>query len=128
MLEHWYSKHCTRQMKLVVVIIVCLLIYSASTVAQLGPIWISFSVGIGLMSYGLRQLRFKIPAGHPYVNGFAALSRVIPIVAMVTLWGYLPQHAQDWEKFALALQCLGFAAIGLFLASIHVNRARRCND
>ncbi|TSH75977.1 hypothetical protein E2K73_06340 [Acinetobacter sp. RF15A] len=128
MLEHWYSKHYTRQMKLVVVIIVCLLIYSASTVAQLGPISISFSVGIGLMSYGLRQLRFKIPTGHPYANGFAALSRVIPIVAMVTLWGYLPQHAQDWEKFALALQCLGFAAIGLFLASIYVKRARRCND
>ena len=38
MLEFWYSERCTRQIKLMVIIATCILIYAASTVAQLGSV------------------------------------------------------------------------------------------
>lgn len=112
-------------MKLVMVIGVCILVYAASSVIQLGPVFVGLSLGIGILMHGLWHLRCKLSADNPYANGFAALSRVIPVVALISLWGYLPQSVQGWDKFALGLQCLGFAAIGLFLVSIHASRAKR---
>ncbi len=35
MLEFWYSERCSRQIKLIAIIATCILIYTASTVAQL---------------------------------------------------------------------------------------------
>src|SRR5690606_14030086 len=76
----------------------------------------------------LHHFRLKISKSNPYANGFSALSRVIPIIALITLFGYLPEQHQQWGKFALGLQCLGFAAIGLFIVSIYESRAKRFED
>jgi len=126
MLEFWYSERCSRQIKLIVVIATCILIYAASTVAQLGPVFVGVSLAIGIVVHLLHHFRLKISKSNPYANGFSALSRVIPIIALITLFGYLPE--QQWGKFALGLQCLGFAAIGLFIVSIYESSAKRFED
>ena len=58
----------------------------------------------------LTSILFETPPG-----GF------LPLIALICLLGYLP--AQD--KIALALQCIGFSGIGLFLVSIHAQREKR---
>ncbi len=86
------------------------------------------SLAIGIVVHLLHHFRLKISKSNPYANGFSALSRVIPIIALITLFGYLPEQHQQWGKFALDLQCLGFAAIGLFIVSIYESRAKRFED
>ena len=49
MLEFWYSERCHRQIKLVVIIATCIVIYAASTVAQLDPVLVGLSLGIGIV-------------------------------------------------------------------------------
>ncbi len=127
MLEFWYSERCSRQIKLIVIIATCILIYAASTVVQLDPVFVGVSLAIGIVVHLLHHFRLKISKSNPYANGFSALSRVIPIIALITLFGYLPEQ-QQWDKFALGLQCLGFAAIGLFIVSIYESRAKRFED
>ena len=128
MLEFWYSERCHRQIKLMVIIVTCIVIYAASTVTQLGPVLVAVSLGIGIVVHLLHHFRLKISKSNPYANGFSALSRVIPIIALITLFGYLPEQHQPWAKFALGLQCLGFAAIGLFIVSVYENRAKRFEE
>lgn len=128
MLEFWYSERCTRQLKLIIIIMVCVVIYAASTVAKLGPVFVGVSLALGVLMHGLREFRLKLSASNPYANGFAALSRVIPIVLMISLFGYLPKTGDDWQIWALGIQCLGFAAIGLFIVSIYNKRAKRFED
>lgn len=128
MLEFWYSERCSRQIKLIVIIATCIFIYAASTVAQLDPVFVGVSLAIGIVVHLLHHFRLKISKSNPYANGFSALSRVIPIIALITLFGYLPEQHQQWAKFALGLQCLGFAAIGLFIVSIYESRAKRFED
>ncbi|MDM1341410.1 hypothetical protein [Acinetobacter pseudolwoffii] len=128
MLEFWYSERCHRQIKLVVIIATCIVIYAASTVAQLDPVLVGLSLGIGIVVHLLHHFRSKISKANPYAHGFGALSRVIPIIALITLFGYLPEQHQQWAKFALGLQCLGFAAIGLFIVSVYENRAKRFEE
>ncbi|WP_244782971.1 hypothetical protein [Acinetobacter sp. F-1] len=128
MLEFWYSERCHRQIKLMVIIATCIVIYAASTVAQLDPVFVGVSLAIGIVVHLLHHFRLKISKSNPYANGFSALSRVIPIIALITLFGYLPEQHQPWAKLALGLQCLGFAAIGLFIVSVYENRAKRFED
>ena len=128
MLEFWYSERCHRQIKLVVIIATCIVIYAASTVAQLDPVLVGLSLGIEIVVHLLHHFRSKISKANPYAHGFGALSRVIPIIALITLFGYLPEQHQQWAKFALGLQCLGFAAIGLFIVSVYENRAKRFEE
>lgn len=90
MLEFWYSERCHRQIKLVVIIATCIVIYAASTVAQLDPVLVGLSLGIGIVVHLLHHFRSKISKANPYAHGFGALSRVIPIIALITLFGYLP--------------------------------------
>ncbi|MCO8114025.1 hypothetical protein NI465_07515 [Acinetobacter lwoffii] len=128
MLEFWYSERCSRQIKLIAIIATCIFIYAASTVAQLDPVFVGVSLAIGIVVHLLHHFRLKISKSNPYANGFSALSRVIPIIALITLFGYLPEQHQQWGKFAWGLQCLGFAAIGLFIVSIYESRAKRFED
>ncbi len=128
MLDFWYSERCNRQIKLIVIIATCILIYAASTAAQISPVFVGVSLGIGIVVHVLHHFRSKISKANPYAHGFGALSRVIPIIALITLFGYLPEQHQQWAKFALGLQCLGFAAIGLFIVSVYENRAKRFEE
>ena len=128
MLEFWYSERCNRQLKLIIIIAVCIVIYIASTVAKLGPIFVGISLAIGMLIHALREFRLKLSPENPYAEGFRALTMAIPIVAVISLIGYLPKTGEIWKTVALGLQCLGFVAIGLFIVSIYNQRAKRFED
>ena len=118
MLEFWYLDKCTRQIKLIVCIVTCVMIYVCSTVQQLSPLFTGISITIGMGLHGLRALNLKIAADNPYKKGFAILILVMPLMAFITLISALPtQH-----KIILAMQAIGFAAIGLFILSTFPKR------
>ncbi|MCG2609195.1 hypothetical protein LZZ98_11795 [Acinetobacter sp. SM34] len=113
MLEFWYSDKCSHQLKLMVCIATCVIIYLCSTVQQLSAVFTGISVGIGMAVHGLRALNLKIAVDNPYKKGFAILILIMPLMALISLISVLPaQH-----KLMLAIQAIGFAAIGLFLLS-----------
>lgn len=118
MLEFWYSDKCTRQMKLIVCIATCMMIYLCSTVQQLSPMFTGISIAIGMSLHGLRVLSLKIAEDNPYKKGFAILIWVMPLIACIALISALPtQH-----KLILAMQAIGFSAIGLFILSTFPKR------
>ena len=118
MLEFWYSDKCTRQIKLIVCIVTCVMIYLCSTVQQLSPLFTGISITIGMGLHGLRALNLKIAADHPYKKGFAILIFAMPLITLIILISALPtQH-----KIVLVMQAIGFAAIGLFILSTFPNR------
>ena len=113
MLKFWYSDQCSRELKLMVCIATCVIIYLCSTLQQLSPILTGISVGIGLSIHVLRALSLKIAANNPYKKGFEIIVFIMPLMAFITLISVLPaQH-----KLMLAIQAIGFAAIGLFILS-----------
>ena len=118
MLQFWYSDKCTRQIKLLVSIATCVMIYLCSTVQQLSAMFSGISLMIGMSIHLLRALNLKIAADHPYKNGFALLFWVIPFTALMTLIAALPTE----HKIMLILQTIGFTAIGLFILSTFPNR------
>ncbi|KAB0654754.1 hypothetical protein F7P73_02455 [Acinetobacter bohemicus] len=118
MLQFWYSDKCTRQIKLMVCIATCIMIYLCSTMQQLSAMFIGISLMIGMGIHLLRALSLKIAADHPYKNGFALLFWVIPFTALMTLIAALPTK----HKIMLILQTIGFTAIGLFILSTFPNR------
>lgn len=128
MLNYWYSERCHRQIKLMVIIATCVMIYLASMQIQLNSVLVMVSIALGLLIHTIRQLRLKLKADHPYARGFQSLSNVIPIVILITMLGYLPDEKSPLDTFALAVQLLGFVLVGLFLVSTYSNRAKRFID
>ena len=118
MLQFWYSDRCTRQIKLMVCIATCGMIYLCSTVQQLSAMFTGISLMIGMSIHLLRALSLKIAADNPYKNGFAILFWVMPFTALITLIAALPTA----HKIMLSLQTIGFTAIGLFILSTFPNR------
>ena len=60
MLEFWYSDQCSRQIKLMVCIATCVMIYLCSTVQQLSAMFTGMSITIGMGIHGLRALSLKL--------------------------------------------------------------------
>ena len=118
MLQFWYSDQCTRQIKLLVCIATCVMIYLCSTVQQLSAMFTGISLMIGMGIHLLRALSLKIAADNPYKNGFTLLFRLMPFTALMTLIAALPTE----HKVILILQSIGFTAIGLFILSTFPNR------
>ena len=118
MLQFWYSDRCTRQIKLMVCIATCVMIYLCSTVQQLSAMFSGISLMIGMGIHLLRALSLKIAADNPYKNGFTLLFRLMPFTALMTLIAALPTE----HKVILILQSIGFTAIGLFILSTFPNR------
>ena len=118
MLQFWYSDRCTRQIKLMVCIATCVMIYLCSTVQQLSAMFTGISLMIGMGIHLLRALSLKIAADNPYKNGFTLLFRLMPFTALMTLIAALPTE----HKVILILQSIGFTAIGLFILSTFPNR------
>ena len=118
MLQFWYSDRCTRQIKLMVCIATCIMIYLCSTVQQLSAMFTGISLMIGMGIHLLRALSLKIAADNPYKNGFILLFWVMPFTALMTLMAALPTE----HKIMLILQTIGFTAIGLFILSTFPNR------
>ena len=111
MLQFWYSDKCTRQIKLMVCIATCVMIYLCSTVQQLSAIFTGISLMIGMGIHLLRALSLKIAADHPYKNGFTLLFWVMPFTALMTLMAAVPTE----DKIMLILQTIGFTGIGLHI-------------
>ena len=118
MLQFWYSDKCTRQIKLMVCIATCVMIYLCSTVQQLSAMFTGISLMIGMGIHLLRALSLKIAADYPYKTGFTLLFWVMPFTALMTLMAALPTE----HKVMLILQTIGFTAIGLFILSTFPNR------
>lgn len=125
MLNFWYSEACSRQFKLIVIIVTCMATYIASTQIQLDVVLSLVSIGLGILIHVMRRFRLKLKANHPYRNGFQSLSNIIPIVVLITMMGYFPDAKSPLDTFALVIQLLGFMAVGLFLVSIYDKRAKR---
>ncbi|OTG68576.1 hypothetical protein B9T25_03525 [Acinetobacter sp. ANC 4470] len=118
MLQFWYSDRCTRQIKLMVCIATCGMIYLSSIAQQLSAMFTGISLVIGMSIHLLRALSLKITANNPYKNGFTLLFWVMPLIALMTLIAALPTE----HKIMLILQAIGFTAIGLFILSTFPNR------
>lgn len=123
MLDFWYSDKCHRQIKLVLCIALCLLIYTCAKVAELSIAFSVMSLGLGALVHLLRQLKLKLQANSRYNSGFDALFFVLPCLYWLVLMFLLPQQ----DVWALMLQAIGFSVLGLFVVSIYSNRARRFN-
>ena len=70
MLDFWYSARCTRQVKLIVCIMTCAMIYLCSTVQALSAVLTGFSLGLGISIHLLRQLNLKIRQDNIYKMAF----------------------------------------------------------
>ena len=51
MLNFWYSERCSRQIKLIVCIATCVMIFMAAQVQQLGAIFIGLCLVIGIATW-----------------------------------------------------------------------------
>ncbi len=118
MLQFWYSDQCTRQIKLMVCIATCVMIYLCSTVQQLSTLLTGISLLIGMGIHLCRTLSLKIAKDNAYKNGFTILFGLMPFIALMTLITALPTE----HKIVLILQVIGFTAIGLFILSTFPNR------
>ena len=121
MLDFWYSERCTRQIKLIICIAVCAVIYYCSNIQQLSPLFTGLSLAVGLALHFLRIAHLNIANTNHYKSVLNIIFSIFPIIALIALIIFLPQTHQA----ILALQCICFSAIGLFLVSIYENRAKR---
>ena len=121
MLDFWYSERCTRQIKLIICIAVCAIIYYCSNIQQLSPLFAGLSLAVGLALHFLRIAHLNIVNTNRYKPVFQIIFSIFPIIALIALIIFLPQT----HKAILVLQCICFSAIGLFLVSIYENRAKR---
>ncbi|MFW1689351.1 hypothetical protein ACG9H2_05125 [Acinetobacter ursingii] len=121
MLDFWYSERCTRGIKLGICIATCVIIYLSSTTEKLPALFVVMSLLLGMIHHFLQQKISRIQADNPYAEGFSIIGFVLPIIALITLIAFLPQPHQ----WILAIQVIGFSALGLFIVSIYQNRAPR---
>ena len=121
MLNFWYSETCNRQIKLTLCIITCVIIYICSSIQQLTPVFAALSLSLGFMMHLLRHIGLKLSTQAVSQKVMQNLFILIPVSALMLLILYLP--AQD--KIYLAIQCIAFSALGLFVLSIFVHRAKR---
>ena len=121
MLEFWYSERCTREIRLICSIGVCISIYFCSRIAQLAPLWVGLSLLSGMLMHILFTQSLKLATSHPYRITLRNGIYIFQLFALLSLIYLLPEP----HKWVLWLQCLGFHALGLFLLSIYLNRAKR---
>lgn len=119
MLQFWYSERCTREIKLVISISVCVLVFLCAEQKQLDPIFIGLSIAIGVLTHVLYEWKSKTTlALNPILRGILDF---LPFICLIVLMYFLP----DQQRLFLALQCVGFAALGLFIVSIYSQRSKR---
>ena len=121
MLDFWYSERCTREIKLIVCISTCVMIMLCGQIASLSPVFVGFSLAVGVVIHIIRMLSVKIQSSHSHQTGFQIIFLSVILIAMISLIINLPKSHQ----WALAAQCLGYIAIGFMIVSIYSNRAKR---
>lgn len=121
MLDFWYSARCSREMKVIISILTCVIIYYCATIEKLSPTFTVICLAIGISTHLLRMLGLKIAQHNVYAQGFKILFSIYPLLALMLLMAFLPaQH-----KILTSIHAIGFAALGLFIMSIYQNRAKR---
>lgn len=121
MLDFWYSERCTRQVKLMVSIVLCIAIYYCSSIAKLSPLFVGISLAIGIILHVLKQLSLRIATQTVQFKLLKVLIILLPVLALAIMAWSLPQQ----NMLYLILQCLGFIALGFILIANYENRAKR---
>ena len=121
MVDFWYSERCTRGMKMGICIATCVIIYLSSTIEKLAAPFVIISLVLGIVNHFLQQKINRIASDNPYAQGFSIIGFVFPIILLISIISFLPQPHQ----WVLAIQVIGFSALGLFIVSIYQNRAPR---
>ena len=122
MLDFWYSERCTREIKLVTCISTCVIIFLCAKLMPLSSVFVGLSLAIGVLIHVLRMFSLKIKATHPHQTSFQIIFFVLILTATINLLIQLPKVPQLW---ALAIQCIGFIALGLFIVTIYTGRSKR---
>ncbi|MEG2357802.1 hypothetical protein [Acinetobacter sp.] len=121
MLTFWYSARCTREIRLIICIAVCAVIYYCAGIQQLPALFAGLSLALGAAVHLLRHVDLKLADENSYRRTVQAVFSILPIAALLGLILYLPQG----HKAVLSTQCIGFSAIGLFLVSLYECHAKR---
>jgi len=121
MLDLWYSERCTREIKLIVSILTCAIIYYCATIEKLDPTFTGLSLALGISIHVLRMLALKMSKKNLDHQIVKVIFAVLPIMALAILIYFLPTQ----NKIFTAIQVTGFTALGLFIVSIYQNRAKR---
>lgn len=121
MLDFWYSSRCTREIKILICILTCVIIFLCSKIAALSPVFVGISLAIGILIHFFKMLSLKIQSDNQYQAGFQIIFFVIPLTITICLLTSLPKQ----HLIALVIQSIGFIGLGLFIVSIYSNRAKR---
>ena len=119
-LDFWYSERCTRQIKLIICISTCVVIYLSAKPAELSIWFVGFALLIGISLHLTRECILKIKSQNPNMKASQWLI-IIPIIALIFLLFCLPKTNQ----FSLTIQTIGFVALGFFIVTLYENRAPR---
>ena len=119
-LDFWYSARCTRQIKLITCISTCVMIYLSAKPAELSIGFVGFALLIGVGLHSTRECILKFKSQNPHKKAIQWLI-VVPIIALLLLICSLPKAHQ----FYLAVQSIGFFALGFFIVTLYENRAPR---
>lgn len=121
MLNFWYSERCTRPVRLVVCITLCVVIFWSSHPQKLSLTLTLVCLAIGIITHCIHQFNLKIDAENPYKKGFQMLNTIVPLMSLILVILLLPQL----NRWALAIQAIAFSGLGLSIVSIYQNRAPR---
>lgn len=120
-LDFWYSERCTRQIKLIICIMVCVAIHFSSVIQQLSPLFAGCSLALGVLIHVLRKWRLTLYKNNPNLQGLNILFTVLAIILLMLLINMLPSE----QKLYLGIQSIGFVALGLFIVSLYQKRTKR---
>lgn len=121
MLDFWYSERCTRQIKLMVSIVLCLVIYYCSSIVKLSPVFIGISLAVGMAVHVFAQLSLKTTMQTLQFKILKIFIVLLPVFTLAIMACYLPQQHMIYFIF----QGFGFIALGFILISNYENRAKR---
>ena len=121
MLDFWYSERCTRQIKLIACVSVCIIIYLSSQIYPLTILHTVIALCLGAIYHFKHYAQKNIKENNPYKTIFSILFFVIPLIIFISLLISLP----NLGRLYLIIQTLGFILIGFFLVSIYVYRTKR---
>lgn len=119
-LDFWYSERCTLQIKLITCITTCVIIYLCSKQAELSIWFVAFALVIGIGLHLTRECILQFQSQNPNNKAIQWLI-VVPMIPLLLLILSLPTTHQ----FSLALQSIGFTALGFFIVTLYENRASR---
>ena len=121
MLDFWYSPRCTRQIKLILCISVCCIIFLSSKEIKLSMAHALIALIVGMIYHFKYQIEKKLEENKSYNKGLKFIFFILPLIVLILLLMSLPNVG----RLYLSIQTLGFTLIGFFLVSIYSSRAKK---